>query len=142
MEETGEAEEEGRGAGVQWGKTRCFFEVSSLYELGRGLLVGAESKAGLKSSSLRSIGEISSDPSLANEAERFIFEGGVSPACRIRASTSLVLSRAARPFLCSLLDHGWLSLLSEQLLTCQRNAPSSFRVSQVSLMSFGQRESV
>lgn len=84
---------------VFWVKTFCFFQVSSWWERD----VGKESwecddivlVCGLRSKSLRSLADSSRQSSLAKEADRFMREGGVRPAWRIRASSSMALCHPA-----------------------------------------------
>lgn len=80
---------------VFWANTFCFFQVSSgwagdkvneSWECDDVVLV-----CGLRSKSLRSLADSSRQSSLAKEADLFMRDGGVRPAWRIRASSSMAL---------------------------------------------------
>lgn len=136
--------QEGGREVVRLGRTRFFFEVSSLRERRRGFAVHGDDddEAGLSSSSLRSLADRSREPSLAREADLLISEGGVRPAWRILASTSLARSWTIHPLFCSFPANGWLSLLSDPLLSWQRKAPSCLRVSHISLRWSCEKQSL
>ncbi|TNN67297.1 hypothetical protein EYF80_022404 [Liparis tanakae] len=77
--------------GEPW--TRCFLDSSLAAAWASGCAEVGATEERLSSHSLRSLASSSRQPSLAREAERFIRDGGVSPAWRILASTSLTRLR-------------------------------------------------
>lgn len=81
-----------------WGRTRCFLWTSSWLlesKCEEEEEEGEEGSLDRKSKSFRSCVDSSSWSSLASEAERFISEGGVRPACLIRASISMAFCHVA-----------------------------------------------
>ncbi len=136
-----------------WGRTRCFLWASSwLWFSGKESKVDKEEEggwwnpavAGWKSQLVKSLVDNSSLSSLASEAERFMIEGGVSPACLIRASISMALCHIAGA-LCSnrcspciefcLPSGDWFSLTcpvhNSSPPASYKNAWSSWRVSWI-----------
>lgn len=93
-----------------WASTFCFFHVSSGWDWGdEGESGECDSVAllcVLRSKLLRSWADSSRQSSLAKEADLFMRDGGVSPAWRMRASSSVALchSVGSNKLLCSCLS--------------------------------------